>query len=94
MVDIRMQDVIEERCRLMRLFVGIKCVLNSISQENNIRKIKADKIHIYVITKILVMQGNLRFASPFDLEMIALKTLGWFWQKKHKARNPHNNPTD
>ena len=66
------------------------CVLNPIKtcqmRKNNIRRTKTDKVDTFVIAKTLMMQDDLRFVSPFDLDMMDLKALGRFRQKTVKQR--------
>jgi transposase len=66
------------------------CVLNPIKtsqmRKNNIRKTKTDKVDSYVIAKTLMMQDSLRFVSFYDLDLMDLKALGRFRQKKIKQR--------
>ena len=68
------------------------CVLNPIKtcqmRKNNIRRTKTDKVDTFVIAKTLMMQDDLSFVSPFDLDMMELKSLGRFRQKtvKHRTR--------
>ena len=66
------------------------CVLNPIKtcqmRKNNIRRTKTDKVDTFVIAKTLMMQDDLSFVSPFDLDMMELKALGRFRQKTVKQR--------
>ena len=66
------------------------CVLNPIKtcqmRKNNIRRTKTDKVDTFVIAKTLMMQDDLSFVSPFDLDMMDLKALGRFRQKTVKQR--------
>ena len=68
------------------------CVLTPIKtcqmRKNNIRRTKTDKVDTFVIAKTLMMQDDLSFVSPFDLDMMELKSLGRFRQKtvKHRTR--------
>ena len=67
-----------------------ECVLNPIKtcqmRKNYIRRTKTDKVDTFVIAKTLMMQDDLSFVSPFDLDMMELKSLGRFRQKTIKQR--------
>lgn len=66
------------------------CVLNPIKtstmRKNNIRKTKTDKVDTYIIAKTLMMQGSYRFYTFYDLDLMALKAMGRFYQKTIKQR--------
>ena len=48
-------------------------IKTSSMRKNNIRKTKADKVDIYIIAKILMMQDSYRFVTLYDLDLMDLK---------------------
>ena len=65
------------------------CVLNPLStssmRKNNIRKTKTDKIDTYIIAQTLMMQKSYRFVTFEDLDLMNLKELGRFRQKRSNS---------
>jgi transposase len=66
------------------------CVLNPIRtsamRKSGIRKTKTDKVDTFVIARTLMNTPDLRFFTPYDVDMMKLKNLGRFQRKLVKQR--------